>query len=244
MALSAGMSVGLPSVTVPGVTNTNPATTTNGTNINQILAESGLVSALFGAESQQVQAQGQQQALDLESQGSLAEAGAYTTAEGISNANAQIVGVSGQLQQYQNTRQLMQTLGSQAADYSANGFQQSGTALNVARSSLQQGLLQGQVIGVNTSLEAGGYLEQAAASQAEVVAAQNAANVENTEASTAGSLASLDSSQISTATSFLSQIPGITVSGTGPNTNITLPSNTTVKPLGSSLSNGLSTTSI
>ncbi len=189
----------LPGQTIAG-TSANPTTQT-------ILGESGLINALYGEEAAGVQAAGEQTALGTEAAGTQAEAAQYGIAGAISGENAQIAELSGQMQQYQNTRQLMMTLGTQAADISGAGFQESGTALNLARSSLQQGLLQNQVIGINANLQAGGYLEAAAATQAEQQAAQTTAATEQQQASTAGNLSQLATAEAATTNQFLQAIP-------------------------------------
>jgi hypothetical protein len=164
---------------------------------------------LYGEAASAVTAAGEQTALTTEATGTTAEAAQYQTAGQISAQNAATAEVSGQLQQYQNTRTLMNTLGTQRATYASNGFAQSGSALGVARSSLQQGLLQNQVLGVNSQLEAGGYLEQVAASEAEATAATTTAATETAQAATAGNLASLDKQQEAQSKNFLSQISGV-----------------------------------
>lgn len=199
------------------------------TNPSLLVAESGLVNALYGEDATSVQAAGQQAALTTEAAGSTAEAGEYGQAAAGATNNAEIATLSGQLQQYQNTRTLMNTLGTQAADVSGAGFQNSGTALNLARSSLQQGVLQNQVLGLNAELESGGYLEQASASQAEQQGALAAAATESSEAATAGSLAALATAQQTTTENFLDQIPGVSVTGSG--TNLTVTNTTPAAPL-------------
>jgi hypothetical protein len=185
----------------------------------QILAASGLLSAIYGEAGAAAQATGNAQALETEAAGTQQEVQEYGIAGGISSENAQMATLSGQLQQYQNTRSLMNTLGSQAAGISGNGFQESGTALNLARSSLQQGLLQNQVLGLNAQMESGGYLEEAASSQAEATAASTAAATESSEAGSAQNLATLSTQEEQQATQFFNEVAqqsGINT-GTGPN---------------------------
>jgi len=139
--------------------------------------------------------------------GDTAEAGAYDVAQSIATGNAQLATANGTLQQYQQMRGVYQTLGSQKADISAAGFANSGTALSLARSSLQQGLLENQVIGQNAALQAGGYYQQAAASGAEATAA--------TTASTAATAtATADASQGTLAKALAQTESGLINSGT------------------------------
>ena len=74
---------------------------------------------------------------------------------------------------------------------------------------------------MNAELESGGYLEQASASQAEQQGALTAAATENSEAATAGSLSALATAQQTTTENFLDQIPGVSVTGTGTNLQVT-----------------------
>ena len=184
-------------------------------NTNLLLAESGLANALYGEQATATQAAGTQNALNIQAGGAAQEAGQYQTAEEIAQQNAKLAGVSGELQQYQNTRVLMNTLGTQAADISGAGFADSGSALSLAKSSLRQGLLQNQVLGENAQLEAGGYLEQAQASAAEAQGAQTTAATESAQAATAGQLSALATAEQTQTHNFLSQIPGVQF-GTGP----------------------------
>jgi hypothetical protein len=173
-----------------------------------ILAESGLLNALYGETAAATSAKGEAAALNVEAAGATAEAGQYGIAGDISAQNAQLAQVSGQLQEYQNTRNLMKTLGAQSAGISAAGFANSGSAVDLARSSLQQGLLQGQVIGTNASIEAGGYFQQAAASAAEATAAKSAAATEGIQSNVAGQVAALDTANAAATSGYLNMIPG------------------------------------
>ena len=172
-----------------------------------ILADSNLATALYGEAGQLASETGQANAFNIEAQGATAEAAQYDIAGNISTNNANIELVSGQLQQFQNTRNMLKTLGQQAGGYSGAGFQQSGSALNVARSSLQQGLLQNQVIGTNANLAAGGYLEQAAASQAEATTARTAAAAATANATTATNLSAITKANMSVTANFIGQLP-------------------------------------
>lgn len=172
-----------------------------------ILADSNLATALYGQAGQLASEKGQAAAFTIEGQGGEAEAQQYDIAAGIGANNAQIELVSGQLQQFQNTRKLVQTLGQQTAGYAGAGFASSGSALNVARSSLQQGLLQNQVLGLNANLAAGGYLEQAAASTAEATTARTAAATANANATTASNLSNITKANMAVTSNFISQLP-------------------------------------
>lgn len=175
-----------------------------------ILAESGLVSSLYGEEGAAAAATGEATALSEESQGASAEAGQYQKAAAISSNNATIALVSGGLEQYVQTRQLQNTLGAQRAGVAGGGFQESGSAVDLARSSLQQGLLQNQVIGLNANMQAGGYLEQAQASEAEATAAQYASSAEAAQSGAASQVAGYDTTASGQIQQYLNAIPGAT----------------------------------
>jgi hypothetical protein len=176
--------------------------------LNTILAESGLVNALYGETGTAAIAKGNAAAFTAEAGGAAAEAGQYQIASGIGSENAQTALISGQLQQFQETRQLMQTVGAQKAGIAGAGFADSGSALDLARSSLQQGLLQNQVLGVNANLQAGGYLEQSAATAATGAAATAAAAAANANATAANNQASISSALAASTGNFLKMIPG------------------------------------
>ena len=134
------------------------------------------VSSLFEAINTGVTSDAQAASEAILGTGDIAEANAYASAEGIANANARLATVGGQVAQAQEGLQITKTLGSQKAAVAASGFQESGSALSLLKSSTQQGLIQQQVIGVNAAEQAGGYLSQAAASAAEAGAATAAGN--------------------------------------------------------------------
>jgi hypothetical protein len=192
-------------------------------NTDTILAESGLVSALYGAKAAAAQATGNAQAEETEATGDILEGGAYTTAAGIAKGAAQIATVSGQIQQAQNTRAYLQTIGAQKAAISGAGFAQSGSALSLARSSLQQGLLQNQVLGVNAQLQSQGYLQQAQASTAEATAATTASSAAQQLAQSDISISAIDTANANTVNADLSNIAQTTgVNALEPNAPIEL----------------------
>lgn len=166
------------------------------------VAESGIINAIYGDQGVAQAAQGQSQAEATEATGDIGESQQYQLAQASANANAQTALAGGQIQQVQNMRNVMQTIGGQQAGIAAAGFGQSGTALSLAQSSMQQGLLQNQVLGINSQLEAGGYIEQGLASAAEAQAA-------NTAASAATELSSSEASQASIANAAAKTIQGL-----------------------------------
>lgn len=176
--------------------------------LSTILATSNLVNALYSEAGQSENAKGQANAFNISAAGDTTEAGNYDTAAAIATQNAGLEIVSGQLQQFQNLRQLTSILGQQASGIAAGGLSASGSALDLARSSLQRGLLQGQVLGTNANLAAGGYYAQAAADTAQATAARTAASTASANASTASKLSDISLANASTTANFISQIPG------------------------------------
>ncbi len=198
-----------------------------------ILANSNLAGALYGELGNTASDTGAAAAYNITAAGDANEANLYDQAAGVGTTNAATELVSGQLQEFQNTRQLMNTIGSQKAGYAGAGFQDSGTTLDVARSSLQQGLLQNQVIGENSNLAAGGYLEQAVANTAAGAAANTAGAAASANAATATTLAGLNTAAAATTSNFINQIPNNTVTATPTGITITPPGGAPGQKIGS-----------
>lgn len=110
------------------------------------------------------------------STGDLAEGEAYNNAAAIAAGNADIAAASGQIQQFQAMRKAVQTIGEQKAVVAGAGFGDSGSALLLAQDSMRQAHLQDQIIGENSQLQEGGFLEQAQASTATGTAATTASS--------------------------------------------------------------------
>lgn len=149
------------------------------------------------------------QAQTISSQGSQAEASAYGTAQTIAQQNAQLAGFSGQIQKVQALRSAFQTIGAQKAAVAASGFGNSGSALDLLRSSTQQAYLNNQVIGTNSALQQGGFLQQAAAATAEQTAAKTASQAALTLAASEKSAGELAQANAANEASALSKVfPG------------------------------------
>lgn len=95
--------------------------------------------------------------------GDLAEAAAYKKAAGYATENAAISLEAAQIQQTQAARQVSQVIGGQKAAYGGAGLKESGTALDLLRSSQQQGNLQMQLLHTQGLINSNAYQEQAAA---------------------------------------------------------------------------------
>jgi len=167
-------------------------------------------SDLISNISEATQQFGQAKAATDQATGDTAEVGAYNTAGSIAGANARLAQVSGGIQQYQEGVQVQKTLGTQKATQASNGFGASGSALDILRSSTQQGLLQQQTTGVNADLQAGGFEQQGAASAAEATAAQTAATSSTDTAATDTAIATTTKTNAANEASALGlNIPGI-----------------------------------
>jgi hypothetical protein len=116
----------------------------------------------------------------LQQQGDYAEAASYGNAADIATNSATLADVAGQVQEYQNTRAVNATVGSQRASVAAAGLSNSGSALALARSSFQQGYLQNQMTRIQSLTREGGFLEEAAAARAEQQAATTAGDIAGT----------------------------------------------------------------
>lgn len=89
-----------------------------------------------------------------------AAAGAYNRAANIAGANANIEVGSGVVQEFQQRMALAKVFGQQGAATAANGFTDSGSALDIARSSAQQGALAQTLIKNQTEINQSAYLQQ------------------------------------------------------------------------------------
>lgn len=149
---------------------------------------SSTVGQILGFEAQATSNTAAATGAGYEAQGAGAEAGAYGTAAGIANQNAQLEAVAGQLQNLQQTRLAQKTIGAQQAANAGAGFQMSGSSLAALQSSYRQLYLTQQLNNTQTLMTQGGFLEQAAAAQAEqtsATASQNALLAEQSAYTTA-----------------------------------------------------------
>ena len=116
------------------------------------------------AQGTQIQSQGiaiSADLLRLQAQGDLAEASEYDLAGNLANANATFTAQSTAIQQTQQDRALYQSLGTTQAGVAGAGFAESGSAMDVLRSSASQGALTRAVLGQQGLVTEAGYQEQA-----------------------------------------------------------------------------------
>jgi hypothetical protein len=118
------------------------------------------------------------------SAGSAAEASAYKQAAAYSQQNAEIAKQAEQIQVTQAQRAIYQTIGGQQAQYGAAGLAESGSAMDILKSSQQQGNLQMQMLHAQGQINQNAYMEQAAAN----TGMANAASAQSTGSGIMGAL--------------------------------------------------------
>lgn len=138
--------------------------------LQSITADIGSLNAEAAADAANSEASA------LQSTGYGKEIDAYNAVGAISEQNATIEGVSGNIKQLQANRQVARTIGSQRAAVAGAGFASSGGSLDLMKSSIQEGYLNDQIIGAQTEVTKGGFLEQGAAAQAEASGARVASD--------------------------------------------------------------------
>lgn len=147
-----------------------PTTSTN-KGVDPLALQSS-VADLLGFQSQAQQYDAAAAGSEMSALGADAEAAAYATASGIATENAGTEAIAESIRQIQIMREVEQTVGGISASVAANGFQQSGSALDLMASSYRQGYLSQQISGMQSGQTQRGYLEQAAAANGEMAAAQ------------------------------------------------------------------------
>jgi hypothetical protein len=148
------------------------------------------VADILGFQATSAEQQAAAQGTQLSQQGYNAEADAYGTATALGNQNAALAAMAGGITELQTQRKVTQAIGGQRADIAGAGFKESGGALDLLRSSYQQGYLGDQLIRTQTAMTQGGYLEEAAAATGEQKSAQYASQAAATLAAAQASAAS------------------------------------------------------
>lgn len=108
--------------------------------------------------------------------GYVAEGAAYGTAAGFSDQNAAIERQSTAIQIAQTQRGLGQIVGGQKSDIASAGFENSGSALDIARSTAQQGHLQLELLKDQGLIQENAYSSQAASYRGEQESANASAD--------------------------------------------------------------------
>lgn len=138
----------------------------------------GGVSDIFGGYAKAA-------GLNLKAAGDRVEAGNYDLASTLAKQNEQFTEQSTGVKQLMADRARYMGIGTETADIAGAGFAESGSALDLLRSSAQQGALQKQLIGQQGLITEAGYNEQATAYSNLASYARMAADTENKMASTA-----------------------------------------------------------
>ena len=146
---------------------------------------SGAVSDIFGgmdkAAGERIKAEGTEldaEGMRLKSHGDLVSADNYDLASTLALQNKEFTRESTSIQIAQQQRQLYLGLGATRADVAASGFSNSGSALDIMRSSAQQGALAKGVLSEQGLISEAGFQEQATSYTNLSGAARYAASVE------------------------------------------------------------------
>lgn len=118
-------------------------------------------------------------------EGNAAEANSYTSAAQLEEQNAQLTAASTRIQETQQARTMAQSLGTTQADVASAGFTESGSALDILKSSAQQGSLAKSLINIQGAINENSYAAEAGADTAKAKAAN--------EANTAGTISAIAS---------------------------------------------------
>lgn len=122
----------------------------------------------------------------FQNRGASAEANSYSSAALLAEQNAQLASASTKIQETQLARQIFQSEGTQITDVAGAGFTESGSALDLLRSSAQQGSLAKSLTNIQGAINENSYAAQAGAYEGAAKAAG-----ENATANTIGAIASI-----------------------------------------------------
>lgn len=128
----------------------------------------------------------------FKSQGNSAQATDFQGAATLAEQNAQLSAASTRIQEAQTSRTVAQSLGTTQADIAGAGFTNSGSALDILKSSAQQGALAKSLVNIQGAINENSYAAQAGAYTGEAKAAQEAST-----AGTVGAIASIGGALIS-----------------------------------------------
>lgn len=138
-----------------------------------------------GAVSDLLSSQSTAEGLRLKAQGDQVEATNYDLSAGLAMENATFTESSTNVKSAMADRQIYQGLGEESADIAASGFENSGSALDLLRSSASEGALQKALISQQGQITEAGFQEQATAYTNLAGYANQAAATENDMASKA-----------------------------------------------------------
>src|SRR5258706_12805831 len=117
-------------------------------------------SDLGGAASDLFSSQIQSESLKIKAQGDRAEARSYYMAAQLALLNKQYTVTETAVKESQNEREVYQTISQQEAGVAGGGLAESGSALDLLRSSASQGALSHAIIGQQGLITEAGYQEQ------------------------------------------------------------------------------------
>lgn len=137
------------------------------------------IGGIGGAVQDIFASQAQASGLRLRSRGNLAEAELYDESGRLAKLNEEYTKQSTEIQNVQAERNILQTIGAQQAEVGAAGLASSGSALDLLRSSAQQGALTHQIITQQGAITEAGYEEQARAYSIMAGAARDAATTQD-----------------------------------------------------------------
>ena len=143
------------------------------------------ISDFGSAAGDLLQGQATQESDQLKAQGDIVEGQNYTLAAALAGQNEEFAVQSTAVQEAQTQRKIYQAEGATAAEVGGAGFANSGSALDIMRSNVQQGSLNKQIVGQQGLINEAGYAEQQTAYTNLAGYANYAAGVENNMASNA-----------------------------------------------------------
>ncbi len=110
------------------------------------------------------------------SRGAVAASDSYTAAAAIADQNVELAKQEAAIKETQTQRQIYQTIGKQQAQVGGAGMAESGSALDVLRSSMSQGALAKAMVANQGAITENAYAEQADKFRGMADAAQSSAN--------------------------------------------------------------------
>lgn len=146
---------------------------------------SDTVNDAGGAVSDLLSSEATSSSLRLKAQGDWVEGQNYTDAATLAKQNEEFTEQSTAVKQVMADRQIYQGLGTEQADIAGAGFSDSGSSLDLMRSSAAQGALQKAVLGQQGLITEAGYDEQATSYTKLAALAASTAGAENDAASQA-----------------------------------------------------------
>ena len=132
----------------------------------------GAVNDLLGFQGDYAQYTAAAAGSRFDAEGAAIEADAYRIAGGIAGENLKAEQQAENVRQIQLTRQIEKTAGSISAATASNNLQMSGSAVDVMAASMKEGYLAQQISTLSSAQAQRGYLEQAAAAEGQMKAAQ------------------------------------------------------------------------